>query len=408
MVRTHHGDLPTAALHGCSPPPYTSVTGDLNLLQKKWSKSMVHSPDPNEDTLKRRIITVPPSITTTHHDGGLPSLLSYTLTNDDPPLPSMPTQRSRQNLRDRRLFQNNGWTKWEAVQLADKLESKQEMVKADWECWKKKEKKIKQIHGPILFDLDDDNQEQALWVACTRERCNADVLQMAKVMDMLPYSPSPSPSLLGSRTKDSAQRKRRGERRTNTGRTVSPDMGRGEDLIKEVAEDVGCIIINDNNIIDDSNEEAGIESSGFYVPRPDNKYKGSFIAVIRGGGLINSGSLSNIGNEDNTSNNDALGFTTVDDNNKKWHKEEAEDMHVRPYSCISIWKGEAHLIVMIIVEVQGDDLRRFDKYEKRATLWTGEYPPVMNCTFFAVHKALKYGWVSIPYHLMLYTNRVAE
>ncbi len=49
------------------------------------------------------------------------------------------------------------------------------------------------------------------------------------------------------------------------------------------------------------------------------------------------------------------------------------------------------MIVMIIVEVQGDDLRRFDKHEKRATLWMGEYPPVMNCTFFAVHKALKYG-----------------
>ncbi len=126
--------------------------------------------------------------------------------------------------------------------------------------------------------------------------------------------------------------------------------------------------------------------------------------------MINSGLLSNIGNEDDTSNDDALGFTTVDDNNKKWHKEEAEDMHARPYSCISIWKWEAHLIVMIIVEVQGDDLRRFDKHKKRATLWTGEYPPapVMNCTYFVVHKALKYGWVSIPYHLMLYTNRVAE
>jgi hypothetical protein len=85
---------------------------------------MVQSPDPNKDTLKRRITNIPPSITTTHHDGGLPSPLSYTLANDDPPLPSMPTQHPRQILRDRRLFQNNGWTKWEAVQLADKLEAK--------------------------------------------------------------------------------------------------------------------------------------------------------------------------------------------------------------------------------------------------------------------------------------------
>ncbi len=84
------------------------------------------------------------------------------------------------------------------MQLADKLEAKQEMVKADWECWKKKEKQCEQIHGPILFELDEDNQEQACWDPCTRERCNADILQMAKEMDMLPYSPSPSPLLLGS------------------------------------------------------------------------------------------------------------------------------------------------------------------------------------------------------------------
>jgi hypothetical protein len=102
------------------------------------------------------------------------------------------------------------------------------MVKADWECWKKKDKQFEQIHGPIPFDLDDDDQEQAHRDACTRERCNAEVLQMAKEMDMLPYSPSPSPLLLGSRTKDSAQRKQRGERRTITGRTISPDMGKGE------------------------------------------------------------------------------------------------------------------------------------------------------------------------------------
>ena len=38
------------------------------------------------------------------------------------------------------------------------------------------------------------------------------------------------------------------------------------------------------------------------------------------------------------SNNDALGISiaTVDDNNKKWNKEEAENTRTRPYSCISI------------------------------------------------------------------------
>ncbi len=197
---------------------------------------------------------------------------------------------------------------------------------------------------------------------------------------MSPYSLFPSPLLLGSHTKDSAQRKQRGEKITNTGRTISLDMGRGENSIREVAKDIGCIIINDTNIIDDSNEEVCIEISGFCMSHPDSKYKGSFIAVIGGGGLISSGLLSNIGNKDDTSN--ALGFTTIDDNNKKWHKEEAKDMHARPYSCISIWEGEAHLILMIIVEVQGDDPRRFDKHEKRATLWMGEYPPSDELYFF--------------------------
>jgi hypothetical protein len=182
----HHGGLPMAVLHGRSPSPYTSVTSNLNLLQKIWSKSMVHSLDPSKDTLKRRITTVPPSITTTHHDGSLPSPLSYTLANNNPPLPSMPTQHLRQNLRDRCLFWNDGWTKWEAVQLADKLEAKQEMVKADWECWKKLEEQFEWIHRPFLFDSDEDGQDEACRDKRIRERWNINLLQIAKEMDMSP------------------------------------------------------------------------------------------------------------------------------------------------------------------------------------------------------------------------------
>jgi hypothetical protein len=129
MVCTNHGGLPMAALHGHSPPPYTFVNSDLYFLQNIWSKSALHCPDLFKDALKRPITTIPPSITTTHHDGCLPSPLSYTLANDNPPLPLMPTQRSQQNLRERRRFQNDGWTKWEAVQLAGKLEAKQVMAK---------------------------------------------------------------------------------------------------------------------------------------------------------------------------------------------------------------------------------------------------------------------------------------
>ena len=145
MVCKNHGGLPTAAILGPCPPSYTFVTGDLNFPSKIWSKSMVHSPDPNEDTLKRRTTTIPHSITTTHHDGGLPSPLSYTLADNDPPLPSMPTQRLRQNLRERRLFRNDGWTKWEAVQLADNLEAIQKMEKMEWKYWKEAEKRYEQL-----------------------------------------------------------------------------------------------------------------------------------------------------------------------------------------------------------------------------------------------------------------------
>ncbi len=111
---------------------------------------MVHSPDLFEDTLKRPITTIPPPITNTHHDGGLPSPLLYTLADDGPPLLSVPTQWSQQNLRKRSQFQNDGLTKWEAVQLADKLEATQAMAKADWECWKKLEEGFQQFHGLIF------------------------------------------------------------------------------------------------------------------------------------------------------------------------------------------------------------------------------------------------------------------
>ena len=78
-------------------------------------------------------------------------------------------------------------------------------------------------------------------------------------------------------------------------------------------------------------------------------------------------------------------------------------------SVVSSWEREEdNWIIKIFVKIQGADLWRFDKHKKRATLGMGEYPPVMNCTLFAVHKTLKYEWVIIPCHLMLYTKGVAE
>ncbi len=183
--------------------------------------------------------TVPPLITTTHRDGCLPSLLSYILANDDPPLPSMPTQGWQQNLRERHQFRNDGWTKWEAVQLADKLEAKQAIEKADWECWKKLEEGFEQFHGFFLFDLVDDNQEDAHQDERIRQRWTVKLLQHGQEMDMPPYSsPSPSPQQRGSCTKTSAQRKQKGKRMKRTGKPVSFDAGSGDKLIKEEAEDL--------------------------------------------------------------------------------------------------------------------------------------------------------------------------
>ena len=197
MVRMNHGGLPTAALHGGSPPPYTFDTCDLNFLPKIWSKSVVLGTDPLEDALKRPSTTIPPSITTTHHDGGLPSPLSYTLADDDPPLPSTVPKRSRRNLRERNIFRNDGWTKWEAVQLADELEAKRSKAKADWECWKEAEKQREaldlQINGPFLFEWDDLSEE-ALRDADKRLRQRRNAYELRKT----PF-PSSRDSDTGSR-----------------------------------------------------------------------------------------------------------------------------------------------------------------------------------------------------------------
>ena len=111
----------------------------------------------------------------------------------------------------------------------------------------------------------------------------------------------------------------------------------------------GCIIINDNNIIGDSNDETCIEGIGSCVPRPDNIHKG---CIIGDGALVYSGLMSNIGYEyedDISKIDDALGITTVDDNNKKLNTEEAKDICTKLYSCISIWKGEAHCIPNLLI-----------------------------------------------------------
>jgi hypothetical protein len=81
-------------------------------------------------------------------------------------------------------------------------------------------------------------------------------------MDMLPYfSLSPSPQQRRSGTNTSAQRKQKGKRRKRTGKTISFDVGNGEKLIKEEAEDVcarphsGIRLFMINEVNEDSMEE---------------------------------------------------------------------------------------------------------------------------------------------------------
>ena len=367
MVRKNYGDLPTAVLHGGSPPPYTFDTCDLNFLPKIWSKSMVHSPDPLKDTLKRPITTVPPSITTTHHDGGLPSPLSYTLADDDPPLPSIPYQRSRRNLRDRRLFRNNGWTKWEAVQLADELEATREMVKADWECWKKLEE--------CFSDSDEDDQDEARRDERMRQRWNVDPLQHAQKMDMSPYSLYLPPPAWVSGTKSSAQKKRRKTRSKRAGIFISCAVGSGETIIKEEAKNectrphsgirlpVINEVDNDSMMGDDDNnrnktdnetangnKEMSIGGSGFSLHSPGYNCKGGIVLNIHSfdestgaGGMFGSQPVYPL------SVNHAYMLTNI---------------VVCPVSFVHTWEGEAQLILKMIVEVQGADLRRFDKQKR--------------------------------------------
>ncbi len=53
--------------------------------------------------------------------------------------------------------------KWEAVQLADKLEAKQAMEKAEWDLWKEADKRREaldlQINRLLLFECDDLSEE---------------------------------------------------------------------------------------------------------------------------------------------------------------------------------------------------------------------------------------------------------
>jgi hypothetical protein len=238
------------------------------------------------------------------------------------------------------------------------------MVKADWECWKKLEERFS--------DSDEDDQDEARRDERMRQRWNVYPLQHAQEMDMSLYSLSLPPTAWVSGTKSSAQKKRRKTRSKRAGIFISCAVGSGETIIEEEAKN-----------------ECARPHSGIRLP------------------VINEVDNDSMMGDDDFGSRPVYPISVT-------HACMLTNIVICPVSFVHTWEREAQLILKIIVEVQGADLRRFDKHKKRATLWTlkifveaqgadlrrfdkhkrratlgtGEYSPVMNCTLFAVHKAM--------------------
>ncbi len=281
-------------------------------------------------------------------------------------------------------------------------EAKQAMAKAYWECWKKLEKGFEQFHRLFLFDLVDDDQDNAHQDERIRQIWTIKLSQHGQEIDMLPYSSlSPSPQQGRSCTKTSAQRIWKVKRRKRTGKTVSRDVGSGEKVIKEEAKDAcarphsGIRLSVINKVIKDSMEEdnndkrnqtnnetankkkeASIGGGGISVPPPNN-CKGCIVSGIRGGMLIDSQSSSDAVNEDGIDNSTPSIWGLNKNNKKLLIKVEAEDVCVdrRENRHIGIDEDEDSNEddTKILLRVQGADLRQFDKYKNRLHLTTTLY-----------------------------------
>ncbi len=303
------------------------------------------------------------------------------------------------------------------MQLADKLEATQSKAKADWECWKEANKQREalelQINGPFLFEWDDLSEE-ALQDAdnCLRQRRNANA-QMKTEMAILSQSvksnkaraanSSPRYHQFGSQhAKESERRKQRGGRRKKAGTFSSQDVGSGDDCF--IYKNEGSTEEEDDNTENNKAKDKFADSvktgSGdFSVSFPNNNHKGGIESAIGGGGAQYEACIG------------CDGLSLIPHNGFVYSSKKCQDtiLVVQFKSVVSSWEREEdNWILKIFGKIQGADLWRFNKHKKRATLGTGEYPPEMTCTLFAVHTALKYGWVNIPYHLMLYTNEVTE
>jgi hypothetical protein len=133
-------------------------------------------------------------------------------------------------------------------------------------------------------------------------------------------------------------------------------------------------------------------SSGLYVFSPNNDCTCTIDSVIGGDGPINPQSSCGNGNKDNDNNYAQCkvciggdGLSLISYNCKCFVyslREGGNTIVVCFKSVVCSLEKEANWILKILVKIQGADLRWFDKHKKRATLWMGEYSPVMSCTFF--------------------------
>jgi hypothetical protein len=257
-------------------------------------------------------------------------------------------------------------------------------------------------------------------------------------MDLLRYSLSLPPTAWVSCAKNSAQRSQRKTRRKRAGKFISCTMGRGEKLIEGEAENacarphsgIRLSAINevDNNSMkgdDDNkrnkianetangNKEMSIGGSGFSMPSPGYNCKGCTM-------LINfQSSLDNV--DGDCSNNDSTsGIRGLNNNSKILIEEEAEG------ACVVSPKENSRRIDIgendnnndhihdiksdnhnndneIHLKIQGDDLRRYNKYKKRLHLMTAAlWYNCKKCTL--KQECIEVGWVSIPYLHLLYTE----
>jgi hypothetical protein len=138
---------------------------------------------------------------------------------------------------------------------------------------------------------------------------------------------------------------------------------------------------------------------------PDDNCKGGIDSAIGGGLLVNSQSSSDPVNEVSINNDSTSAIHGLNNDDKILIEEEFAD------ACVGFSRGNRCTIIgnnedpkkddsKIFLRTQGAALRRLDKYKKRLHLITA---PLWYKKRSLKQECIEVGWVSIPYHLLLYT-----